>query len=180
MTCHQRMHPRFTQHTRISAQPKSMETTRIRLHAASPSTERDTTPIRTGRSVDGFGSRSSAYQIAVRALEVEHLYGDDLVEGLAERAVHDGADALPHLLVQLVILPPDGVLALVLRSTAARRPLPRLRHPCRRRPREGSSDPPASRNPSRFAPPLSRERSGWNWWRIGVVRSEVQEEERDV
>jgi hypothetical protein len=167
-------------HAHISTTKIDGDHAYMRLHAASPSTERDTTPIRIGRSTGGLGSRSGAYQVAVCALEVEHLYGDDLVEGLAERAVHDGADALPHLLVQLVILPPDGVLALVLRSTAARRPLPRLRHPCRRRPREGSSDPPASRNPSRFAPPLSRERSGWNWWRIGVVRSEVQEEERDV
>jgi hypothetical protein len=35
------------------------------------------------------------YQVAVGALEVEHLDGDDLAERPAERAVDDGADALP-------------------------------------------------------------------------------------
>lgn len=68
------------------------------------------------------GIGACAYQVAVGALEVEHLDGDDLVEWLAERAVHDGAAALPDLLVELVVLHVDRVPA-PLRSRASRRRL---------------------------------------------------------
>nr|CAB3451327.1 unnamed protein product [Digitaria exilis] len=71
---------------------------------------------------------SSAYQVTVGALEVEHLNGDDLVERLAERAVDDGADALPDLLVQLVVLHVDRVLAPLRSPAAAARLLTRPRH----------------------------------------------------
>ena len=80
----------------------------------------------------------SAYQVAVCALEVEHLDGDDLIERLAERAVHDGADALPDLLVQLVVVHVDRVLA-PLRSPAGRRLFPRPRHAAD--PRTGEQNP---------------------------------------
>jgi hypothetical protein len=87
----------------------------------------------------------SAYQVAVCALEVEHLDGDNLIQRLAERAVHDGADALPDLLVQLVVVHVDRVLA-PLRSPAARRLFPRPRH---------AADPPIP-EPEGEIPPTIR------------------------
>jgi hypothetical protein len=75
-----------------------------------------------------------AYQVAVGALEVDHLDGDDLVEWLAECAVHDGADALPDLLVQLVVLHVDRVLAPLATPASRRRLLIGPRHADRFRP----------------------------------------------
>jgi hypothetical protein len=69
-----------------------------------------------------------AYQVAVGALKVEHLDGDDLVEWLAERAVHDGAHALPDLLVELVVLHVDRVLAPLATRASRRRLITRPRH----------------------------------------------------
>lgn len=59
-----------------------------------------------------LGLARNVVQIAVVTFEVEDFDGDDLVEGEAESAVDRGTDPLANLLVEKVMLLPDGVLLL--------------------------------------------------------------------